>query len=348
MNIAQVAPPFVRVPPVKYGGTERVVYFLTEGLVKRGHNVTLFAAGTSETSARLIEVVAKPLWQTHFVDPVAWVTYEVHLLKKYAKEFDIIHSHIDYLPWLIAEEIDVPIVTTFHGRLDIEDWWPLMNEYRHMPVVSISDAQRLAVAHLNLNWVGTVYHGLDLEDRFYLGDGSGGYLLFLGRIAPEKGPTTAIRVAINARIPLKIAARVDPVCEKYFTTEVQPYLDHPLIHWIGEVDDIAKRDLLAGAVALLAPIDWDEPFGLAVIEALASGTPVIARPRGALVEIVRNGLDGYLCWDEQEMVDACTKVTLLDRSAIRNYAIRRFSTDRMVEEYEEVYERVIREFSIQS
>jgi glycosyltransferase involved in cell wall biosynthesis len=232
------------------------------------------------------------------------------------------------------------VITTLHGRLDLPEWQPLLGHYPDRPLVSISDAQRNPVSELPLNWVGTVYHGLDLAESYQLGDGAGGYLVFLGRIAPEKDPVAAIRIAVKAGIPLKIAARIDPKDQDYFESEVKPLLNHPRVEWVGQKSDVGKNELLGGAIALLLPVAWDEPFGLTFIEALACGTPVISRPRGSLPELIRNGRHGFLSNDEDELVEACRHVTELDRRACRHWAIENFSTERMVKDYERLAARV--------
>lgn len=340
MRIAQVAPLFVAVPPRSYGGTERIVHALTEELVRRGHEVTLFAAGGSHTSARLHATAPRPLWSLRPMDPLAYRLIQVEELVRRSHRFDVIHSHIDYLPWLAGERIQAPVVTTLHGRLDQPEVRQLLALFRGWPLVSISQAQRRPVADLDLNWCGTVHHGLDLGRTYTLGPGDGGYLVFLGRIAPEKDPVTAIRVAIKAGMPLKIAARVDQVDRPYFESQVRPLLDHPLVEWVGEHDDGSKNELLGRAAALLLPVDWDEPFGLTFIEALATGTPVISRPRGSLPELVRHGRHGFLVWDEDDMVEACREVSQIDRAECRRWALERFSVERMTDEYELIYERL--------
>lgn len=341
MRIAQVAPLHVRVPPQRYGGTERVVHALTEGLVRCGHQITLFAAGGSHTTAELHATTPRPLWQMELGDPLAYRVLQVEELIRRSGEFDLIHSHVDYLPWLAGERLRAPLLTTLHGRLDLPELRPLLATYRNQRLVSISDAQRRPVNDLRLNWVATVHHGLDLATTFQLGIGDGGYLVFLGRISAEKDPVTAIRVAIGASMPLHIVARVDRGDQPFFESQVRPLLDHPLIHWHGELDDAAKGELLGRAAAMLVPIDWDEPFGLAFIEALACGTPVVSRPRGALPELLRHGEHGFLVWTEAELVEACRRAPALDRAACRTWALERFSAERMVADYERVYEAVL-------
>jgi glycosyltransferase involved in cell wall biosynthesis len=340
LRIAEVAPLFVRIPPENYGGTERVVYALTEGLVQHGHKVTLFGPGGSVTSAELSPMSPAPLWEMDLDDPLAYRALQVEEVVRRSAEFDVIHSHVDYLPWLAGGRIQAPVVTTLHGRLDLPEWQPLLGHFTDRPLVSISDAQRNSVSDLPLNWIGTVHHGLDLDQSYELGDGGGGYLVFLGRVSPDKDPVAAIRIAIKAGIPLKIAARIDPNDQAYFENEVKPLLNHPRVEWVGQKSDAGKNELLGGAIALLLPVAWDEPFGLTFIEALACGTPVLSRPRGSLPELIINGKHGFLSDDDDELVEDCHRVGELDRRACRQWALDRFSTERMVRGYEKVVERV--------
>jgi glycosyltransferase involved in cell wall biosynthesis len=343
MRIAQVAPPFVRIPPRCYGGTERIVQILTEELVQRGHHVTLFAAGGSVTSAELHATAPAPLWELNVNEPLAYRALQIEEVIERSGEFDLIHSHIDHLPWLAGNRILAPLVTTLHGRLDLKELQPLLHRNRGQMLVSISDSQRRPVHDLGLSWIATVHHGLP-ADLYRLGNGTGNYLVFLGRISPEKDPVTAIRIALRAGIPIKIAARIDPMHPidfPYYEDEVRPLLDHPLIEWMGEIDDQAKDVLLGQARAMLVPLDWDEPFGLTFLEAMATGTPIISRPRGSLPEIMRHGEHGFLVESEDEMVEACQAVVHIDRAACRDWALREFSVERMVDGYELAYETVL-------
>jgi glycosyltransferase involved in cell wall biosynthesis len=343
MRIAQVVPLFVRVPPDQYGGTERVVHALGEELSRRGeHDVVLFGAGTSQWPGELVAITPRPLWEMRVNDPLAYRVLQVEEVVRRSGEFDVIHSHVDYLPWLAGDRLRAPMVNTMHSRLDPPELRPLFAMHPEQPLVSISDAQRAPVADLWLNWVATVHHGFRLQDTYHLGGGEGGYLVFLGRISPEKGPATAIRVAIRAEMPIKVAARIDPINFAYFQQEVEPLLQHPLVEWVGEKDDRGKATLLAGARALVAPIDWDEPFGIVLIEALAAGTPVISRPRGSLPEIVRHGEHGFLVWSEDEMVEACRRVDQIDRRRCREWVLERFTVERMADSYERVFQLVAR------
>lgn len=341
MRIAQVAPLVVRVPPVQYGGTERVIFALSEEVVRRGHTVTLFAAGTSRTSARLVPCSRRPLWEIGLSESRHYQQAQVESVIKHSSEFDIIHSHADHFLWLAGDSIRVPRVATLHGRLDAPETRMILNAHRDQPLVSISDSQRKPTAGLNLNWVATVHHGLDLARSFRLGRGAGGYLVFLGRISPEKDPITAIRVAIRSGLRLKIAARVDPADEVFFQEQVRPLLRHPLIEWLGEQDDARKAALLADAAGLLLPIDWEEPFGLAFIEALASGTPVISRPRGSVPELLHHREHGFLVETEDEMVEACANLRTIDRRVCRDWALQQFCVERMTSDYERVYRQIV-------
>ena len=341
LRIAQLAPLWVQVPPPRYGGTERVVHALTEELVARGHDVTLFAAGGSVTSAHLRTSSPGPLWELKDADADIAHVLQIEDVVRQSSNFDIIHSHINGLPWLASERLTAPLVTTLHGRLDLVHQRKLLATYAGQPIISISDWQRRPVGDLHLNWIATIHHGLDLEHSYRLGEGNGGYLAFVGRMSPEKDPVTAIRVAIRAGLPLKIAARVDPSDELYFREKVEPYLKGPSVEWLGEINEPAKIALLAGARALLMPVDWDEPFGLSFIEALASGTPVIARPRGSLPEIVVNGLHGFLVETEDQLVASVLQVDSIDRTTCRKWALERFSAKRMAGDYEDAYMQVI-------
>lgn len=340
MRIAQIAPPDESVPPLLYGGTERVVHWLTEELVKRGHDVTLFATADSKTSARLVPTRSKSLR----LDPnVSW--YTPHYIKIIGQlmdsldGFDIIHSHFDIYTFPIAQHNkDKRIVMTCHGRLDTPDLHPLYWYYRTVPLVSISNSQRQPMPWAN--WVATVYHGLPLEN-YPMGDGSGGYLAFLGRISPEKRPDLAIEVAKRVGIPLKIAAKIDNADRRYYETKIAPLMDHPLVEYIGEIDDSQKPEFLGKAIALLMPVDWPEPFGLVAIEAMACGTPVIARPMGALPEIVRDGVTGYLALSVEKLARAVERIHLINRTDCREHVAQRFSVQRMARDYERVYETLI-------
>ncbi|TMA44984.1 MAG: glycosyltransferase family 4 protein [Deltaproteobacteria bacterium] len=339
LRIAQVAPLYERVPPLRYGGTERVVSYLTEGLVESGHDVTLFASGDSLTRAELMPGARRGLR----LEPLGYDAIALHLgmlLQVYdrAAEFDVIHCHTDYLGLPLARASRVPTLLTLHGRLDLPEVHPVYRAAPGVGLVSVSDAQRAPLT--GVRWAATVYHGLP-PDLYRFHPTPGRYLVFLGRISPEKQPDAAIRVAVQAGIPLKIAAKVDRADVEYFATVVRPLLDHPLVEFLGEVDDRQKGELLGQALALLFPVDWPEPFGLALVEAFACGTPVIARPRGSVPEIVRDGRTGFLCETEKQMAAAAIRVASLSRAACRREFEERFSVTSMVSAYERVYEAAL-------
>ena len=292
MRIAEVAPLYERVPPVCYGGTERVVSYLTEALVEQGHEVTLFASGDSLTQAKLISPCAQSLrLNPDCIDNLAYNLLQLEQVFQRADHFDIVHFHIDYFHYPFSRRQKVPHLTTLHGRLDMADLVPLYREFDDMPVVSISNSQRAPLPWIR--WCGTVYHGLPL-DLYKPKKERGQYLLFLGRISPEKRPDRAIEIAKRAGMPLKIAAKVDEKDRKYMENEIRPLLDHPLVEFLGEVGDSGKEELLRNAYALLFPIDWAEPFGLVMIEAMACGTPTIAFRGGSVREIMTDGVTGYI------------------------------------------------------
>jgi glycosyltransferase involved in cell wall biosynthesis len=336
MRIAQISPLYVPVPPTDYGGTERIVYTLTEELVKRGHDVTLFAAAGSKTSARLLESAPEPLWESGG-SPLSWHAVEIERLIRRSRDFDVIHSHLDVVPWLGGERFEAPLVTTMHGRLDEVEQRVALSEFPGWPLVSISDAQRRPVRDLDLRWAATVYHGLPLDEMYSLGDGSGAYLAFVSRLAPEKGAEVAIEVAKRAGMKLVVAGPVPPESEEYFENEIKPLIDGDAVEYIGSLDDSGKNELVGKAAGFLVPIQWDEPFGLAFIEALATGTPVISCPRGSLPELVENGKHGFLADDVDELVDACGRLGEVNRDECRQYVLDRFSPARMAEGYERVY-----------
>jgi glycosyltransferase involved in cell wall biosynthesis len=352
MRIAQVAPPFETVPPTKYGGTEVVVATLTEELVRRGHDVTLFAAGTSRTSARLVPIVDEALWHhpAKYRDFAPFWNVALGTLANRLDEFDVVHSHLDHMGFPLGRVAPCPFVTTLHGRLDLPELRPLYAEFPDAPVVSISDAQRRPVA--GANWVDTVYHGLPLKDHTF-NPRRGDYLAFLGRISPEKGLDTAIRVARRAGLPLKIAARMplpfkdDPNVRadwEYYESQIAPLLDGPGVEFIGEVGGRAKDEFLGNAAALLFPICWPEPFGLVMIEALACGTPVLALGHGSVPEVVEQGVTGFICDDEDALTAAVRVLDEIDRARCRLAAERRFSAPSMASAYERVYERLVDQY----
>src|SRR6516162_5714905 len=292
MRIAQVAPLYESCPPQFYGGTERVVSYLTEELVRQGHQVTLFASGDSQTKARLQAPCARALRvDSQCKDPLPYHFISLYRLARAADAFDIIHFHTDYLHFALFAQRGGKTLTTLHGRLDLPDLPPLLREFAMMPLVSISNAQRAPMPRAN--WYGTIYHGLP-TNLYSPGAGDGGYLAFLGRICPEKRPDLAVEIARRAGMPLMIAAKVDAADRTYYKTKIKPLLKDPRIDFIGEIGDSEKGAFLGDATALLFPIDWPEPFGLALIEAMANGTPVIAFGRGSVPEIVDQGVTGFI------------------------------------------------------
>jgi glycosyltransferase involved in cell wall biosynthesis len=339
MRIAQVAPLYESVPPALYGGTERVVSYLTEELVRRGHHVTLFASGDSQTGAKLVSSVPRSLRQGRWRDHLTAHVIQLADVFERACEFDLIHCHVDYPAFAFGGLVTTPTVHTLHGRLDLPALRLVFQRFAATPVVSISDAQRAPLRDLRMHWVGTVYHGLPLE-RFPFSPRGGGYLAFLGRLSPEKRPDLAVAAAVRTGLPLKIAAKVDRADRDYFERELVPLFDHPLVEFVGEIGDRAKPAFLGGALALLFPVDWPEPFGLAVIEALACGTPVIARPCGAVPEIIVPGLSGFLVDTLDEMVEAIKRVDTIDRRACRQHVVAHFSVERMADNYEAIYRRL--------
>jgi glycosyltransferase involved in cell wall biosynthesis len=349
MRIAQVAPPFETVPPTRYGGTEFVVSTLTEELVRRGHDVTLFAAGDSSTTARLVPVIDQALWHhpVAYRDFLPFWNVILGTLASRLDEFDIVHSHLDHMAFPLSRLAPCPFVTTLHGRLDLPELRPLYAEFPDAPVVSISNAQRRPIAAAN--WIETVYHGIPLGDQAF-NPRRGDYLAFLGRISPEKGLDSAIRVARRAGLPLKIAARMplpfkdDPNVRadwEYYESQIAPLLDGPGVEFIGEVGGQAKIDFLRNAAALLFPICWPEPFGLVMIEALACGTPVLALGHGSVPEVVDQGITGFICDDEDELTAAVRLLDELDRVDCRRTAERRFSVATMANAYEGVYQQLL-------
>jgi len=330
MRIAQVAPLAESVPPRLYGGTERVVSWLTEELVEQGHHVTLFASGDSETSAELIRAVPQGLRLGGIRDHTASLLVMLEEVRRRASTFDVIHFHVDLLQFPSFQNSATPCLTTLHGRLDLPDFHPVYHAFPEMPLVSISNDQRLPLP--NANWLANIQHGLpkgpapnDVNSR--------DYLAFLGRIAPEKRPDRAIEIAKRTGIPLKIAAKVDPADQEYFDHVIRPQLDHPLIEFIGEISDREKRDFLGNAIALLFPIDWPEPFGLVMIEAMREGTPTIAWRRGSVPEVMDEGVTGFIVESIDEAVAAVRMSVDIDRKAVRQRFENRFTSTLMASKY---------------
>ncbi|MDB5532603.1 MAG: glycosyltransferase [Hyphomicrobiales bacterium] len=335
MRIAQVAPLTEAVPPRLYGGTERVVHWLTEELVALGHDVTLFASGDSRTSAKLEAVWPRALRLDGSVrDANALHLVMLERVRQRCGDFDFLHFHLDYYPFSLFSRNSSAFVTTLHGRLDLPEHQPVFNTFSSVPVISISNAQRRPVPQAN--WVKTIYHGLP-EKLLAPEPSKPKYLAVLGRIAPEKAVDRAIRIAKRCGIPLKIAAKVDKVDQDYFDETIRPLLDPPHIEYIGEISDGEKSEFLSGALALLVTIDWPEPFGLVMIEAMACGTPVIAFNRGSVPEIVEDGLTGFIVEDETSAVGAVKRLSELDRRNIRTRFEQRFTARRMAMDYLSAY-----------
>lgn len=338
MRIAQVAPLTEAIPPKLYGGTERVVSWLTEELVALGHDVRLFASGDSRTTAHLEPIWPRALRLDGKVrDPMALHMAMLEQVYQRADQFDILHFHLDYFPFSLFSRNVTPFITTLHGRLDLPEHQVVFDVFNRAPVISISDAQRGPVP--NAHWIETIYHGLP-ADLLRPDPVKPGYLAVLGRIAPEKAVDRAIHIARRAGMPLKIAAKVDPVDRQYFEHEIRPLLDLPGIEYIGEINDTQKSEFLSGAIGLLMPIDWPEPFGLVMIEAMACGTPVLAYPGGSVPEIVEDGLTGFIVGNEAEAVDAVRRLPELSRPRIRARFEERFTARRMAMDYLSVYRRM--------
>ncbi len=339
MKIAQVAPLIESVPPKLYGGTERVVAYLTEELVRQGHDVTLFASGDSCTSARLRPACENALrLDPAYVDPAPHHLLLMEQVLQEADRFDIIHFHDGMCHFSAFRRQATPFVTTLHGRLDLRDHMDLYREFRDLPFISISQAQRLPLPWLN--WQRTVYHGLPI-DHLTFHPGPGKYLAFLGRICPEKRPDRAIHIARELGMELKIAAKIDRVDQEYFDEVIRPLLDHPLVDFIGEITDTDKSRFLGEACALLFPIAWPEPFGLTMIEAMACGTPVIAFRAGSVPEIVDNDVTGLVVENVQQAISAVEKVMALDRRRIRQTFETRFTADHMAANYLSIYQELL-------
>jgi glycosyltransferase involved in cell wall biosynthesis len=339
MRIAQISPLYEAVPPKLYGGTERVVYSLTEELVAMGHDVTLFASGDSITSATLAPMKDQALRLDPSVkDPIAAHYRMVELIYRRKDEFDVLHFHIDYFPLSLFSRQNVPFLTTIHGRLDVAEFIEVFGTFRDAPFVSISNNQRKPIPHLN--WVRTVLHGMP-ANLLTPQPVKQEYAAFLGRISPEKGVDKAIRIAGRAGMKLKIAAKVDNADKEYYDTQIKPLIEaNPFVEFIGEINDQQKPAFLSGAHALIFPIDWPEPFGLVMIEAMACGTPVIAYRSGSVPEVVDDGVSGFIVSDEDAAVAATKRLHELDRAAVRATFDRRWTARRMAEDYLDVYEEL--------
>jgi glycosyltransferase involved in cell wall biosynthesis len=339
MRIAQVAPLFEAVPPKLYGGTERIIHYLTEELVKRGHEITLFASGDSVTTARLIPIVSESIrLNTGCIDAMAHHILELEEVMSMHEQFDIIHFHTDYFHFPLTSRSATPYVTTLHGRLDIPDLQPVYDKFPMQPVISISNNQRKPLPQAN--WIGNVYHGIP-EELHVLQPEPGKYLAFMGRISPEKGADKAIEIAIAANRPLKIAAKVDKADLEYYETKIAHLMDHPLITFVGEINEEQKTEFLGNAEALLFPIDWAEPFGIVMIEAMSCGTPVIAFKEGSVPEVIDEGITGYMVDTVSEAVEVIKKIPDLSRSGIRKVFEQKYTSARMADDYIKLYDSVI-------
>jgi len=340
MRIAQIAPLYEAVPPKLYGGTERVVSYLTEALVELGHDVTLFASGDSNTSATLERAWPRALRLDPSIrDRMAPHMVMLEKVRQVASEFDVLHFHLDYLPFSLFADIETPFVTTLHGRLDLPELQPVFNAFSDAAVVSISDSQRAPLPQAC--WLDTVHHGLPRHLLTPQAHCEPEYLAFLGRICPEKRVDTAIKIAAMSGLPLKIAAKVDKVDEDYFKAEIEPLLSQAHVEFVGEIDESRKPEFLSRAKALLFPIDWCEPFGLVMIEAMACGTPVIAFNRGSVPEVVDHAVTGFIVEDAHGAVAALERLDELARDEIRAQFERRFTAQTMARQYVDRYSTLI-------
>lgn len=340
MKIAQVAPLIESVPPRLYGGTERVVSYLTEELVRQGHEVTLFASGDSQTKAKLVATVPQALRLNSGVkDSLPYAVLQLEHVRQRVDQFDVVHFHSDYIHFPLARALAGDrSVTTMHGRLDLPDYKALFAEFRDTPLVSITNHQRTAMT--GATWLGTVYHGLPPTVCRFQPHPRGDYFAFLGRMSPEKGPDRAIEIAARAGVKLKIAAKVDMADQEYFRSRIQPLLTQPHVEFIGEISEHEKPQFLGNAQALLFPIDWPEPFGLVLIESMSCGTPVIAWRSGSVPEVVDHGVTGWIVDSIESAVEAVRRVPLLDRHAVRARFDHRFSAERMARDYLKLYQKL--------
>jgi glycosyltransferase involved in cell wall biosynthesis len=342
MKIAHLVHLTESVPPGKYGGTERVVFHLTEELVRLGHDITLFASGDSTTSAKLVPMSERALKHTPLINRDAVMTHMLEYIWNVSHEFDMIHSHMDFVGFPLARRSAVPVITTIHGHLGAPELTEVYHEFWDIPLISISYSQRRPFP--SNHWKANVYHGLPVDLYPFHSQGRG-YLAFLGRISPEKSPDVAIRIAQRLGVPLFMAAKVDPVDRDYFEAQIAPLLSDPLIHFIGEITDVEKGDFLGNASAVLCPYR-PEPFGLVVIEALACGTPVVTFRHGSFPEIIDHGCTGFLCLDEEEMTQAIRHIHEIDRQQCRTQFERRFTSARMATDYVKLYEQLLSETAI--
>jgi glycosyltransferase involved in cell wall biosynthesis len=338
MKIAQIAPLAESCPPRLYGGTERIVSYLTEELVQQGHEVTLFASGDSKTRAELVSCADIGLrMNPHVYDPLPHNVLMLERVRQRAHEFDVIHFHIDLLQFPIIHPFADKTVTTLHGRLDLHGLLPFYTAFPNIPLASISFNQRTPLP-TRVNWAGNVYHGLPCDHLRYSPEPQGGYLAFLGRISPEKRPDRAIEIAVRAGLPLRIAAKIDKADQEWWDEVVEPMVKaNPLVEYVGEIDERRKADFLGGAIALLFPIDWPEPFGLVMIESLACGTPVIAFRSGSVPEVIDDGVTGFVVGSIEEAVEAVGRIPEIDRATVRAAFDNRFTVERMARDYLKIY-----------
>lgn len=340
MKIAQIAPLYESVPPKMYGGTERVVSYLTEELVALGHEVTLFASGDSVTNAKLVSHGESALRLSDVQDPLAHHIAQLQDVLECSRDFDVLHFHTDYLHFPFSDLLDQPHLTTLHGRLDIPDLVYVYHKFPRQPLVSISNSQRKGMP-VRVNWEGTVYHGLP-KDLYHLGTGKGDYVAFIGRISPEKRPDRAIEIARRAGVKIKIAAKIDKADESYYQTHIKKLFDLPHVEFLGEIGEDKKGEFLGNAKALMFPIDWPEPFGMVMIEAMACGTPVLAYNNGSVPEVIDKGESGFIVEHMDEAVEALQNIDLIDRGRVRQIFEQRFSANVMARNYVELYEKLTR------
>ncbi len=339
MRIAQISPLTEAVPPKLYGGTERIVSYIADELAAIGHDVTLFASGDSVTKAKLVAAWPRALRLDETMrDHLAPHLIMLQAVAERAAEFDVIHSHMDYLGYPLLRETGIPFVTTLHGRMHLPELRPVYEMFDDVALVSISDAQREPLP--DANYVATIHHGIP-ERLLTPGSGAGGYLAFIGRISPEKAPDAAVRIAALAGMKLKIAAKVDAADREYFSTRIEPLLNGSNVEYLGEISDAEKSTFLGEAAGLIFPIAWHEPFGLAMIEAMACGTPVIAFRRGSVPEVVDHGVTGFIVDDEAQAAAVARRLPELDRARVRRIFEARFTARRMTEDYLNVYRRLI-------
>jgi glycosyltransferase involved in cell wall biosynthesis len=346
MKIAQLSPLVESVPPKLYGGTERVISYLTEALIEMGHDVTLFASGDSLTSARLQPQCPRAFRLDKNKDDHAahYVLMHEHI-HHYAEEFDVIHSHMDYVLFGTLRRLHTPFMTTMHGRLDLSCLVPIFKEFSETPLISISNDQRKPLTHVN--WLDTVYNGLP-KNLYRCYEKEGKYLAFIGRISPEKRPDLAVEIAKRLDMPLKVAAKIDTVDEKYYQSQIEPLFEHPLVEYIGEISEKEKNEFLGNACALLFPIDWPEPFGLAMIEAMACGTPVIACHRGSVPEVIEDGVSGFIFSTVEDAVKKVKDLHQIKRRDVRAAFEQRFTAQHMAENYLQVYQKAIAAHEVMS